>query len=139
MGILLDTNVISEVMRPNPSGNVINWLNSRNNTGLYISSITIAEICYGLRILPEGLRRQLLQSRFEQFISQGFADNIITFDESAARAYAEIMGTRKEMGRPMSLPDGQIAAIAQTNFLSLATRNIADFESCEIELINPFE
>lgn len=139
MGILLDTNVISEVMRPNPSGNVINWLNNRNNTGLYISSITIAEIGYGLRILPEGHRRQLLQSRFEQFISQGFADNIITFDESAARAYAEIMGTRKEMGRPMSLPDGQIAAIAQTNFLSLATRNIADFESCGIELINPFE
>ena len=73
MGILLDTNVISEAMRPNPSGNVISWLNSHNNTGLFISSITIAVICYGLRILPEGQRRQTLQLRFEQFISQGFA------------------------------------------------------------------
>ncbi len=139
MGILLDTNVISEVMRPNPSGNVISWLNSHNNTGLFISSITIAEICYGLRILPEGQRRQSLQSRFEQFISQGFAKNIINFNEPAARAYAEIMGIRKEKGRPMSLPDGQITAIAKTNYLSLATRNITDFEGCGIELINPFE
>lgn len=139
MGILLDTNVISEAMRPNPSGNVISWLNSHNNTGLFISSITIAEICYGLRILPEGQRRQTLQSRFEQFISQGFAKNILNFNEPAARAYAEIMGVRKEKGRPMSLPDGQIAAIAQTNYLSLATRNITDFEGCGIELINPFE
>jgi len=138
MGILLDTNVVSEVMRKLPSKKVINWLNSHNNIGLFISSITIAEICYGLRILPEGQRRQLLQSRFEQFISQGFADNIITFNEAAARAYAEIMGVCKEKGRPMSLLDGQIAAIAQTNYLSLATRNITDFENCEIELINPF-
>ena len=137
--ILLDTNVVSEVMRPNPSSNVINWLNLRNNIDLFISSITIAEICYGLRILPEGQRRQLLQSRFEQFVSQGFAKNTIGFNESAARAYAEIMGTRKEKGRPMSLPDGQIAAIAQTNHLSLATRNITDFEGCGIKLINPFE
>lgn len=139
MGILLDTNVISEVMRPNPSGNVISWLNNHNNTDLFISSITIAEICYGLRILPEGKRRQSLQSRFEKFISQGFAKNIINFNELSARAYAEIMGMRKEKGRPMSLPDGQIAAIAKTNYLSLATRNISDFEGCGIELINPFE
>ncbi len=89
--------------------------------------------------LPKGQRRQLLQSRFEQFVSQGFAQNIIDFDESAARAYAEIMGIRKEKGRPMSLPDGQIAAIAQTHHLSLATRNVTDFEDCGIEIINPFE
>jgi predicted nucleic acid-binding protein len=139
MGILVDTNVISEVMRPNPSGNVISWLNSHNITVLFISSITIAEICYGLRILAEGQRRQSLQSRFEQFISQGFAKNILNFNEPAARTYAEIMGMRKEKGRPMSLPDGQIAAIAQTNYLSLATRNITDFEDRGIELINPFE
>ncbi|MDM8517235.1 PIN domain-containing protein [Desulfobacterales bacterium HSG16] len=87
--ILLDTNVVSEVMRQNPSNNVVNWLNKCNNINLFISSITIAEICYGLRILPEGQRRQLLQSRFEQFVSQGFAQNIIDFDESAARAYAK--------------------------------------------------
>ena len=137
--ILLDTNVVSEVMRPKPSGNVLNWLNRHNDGDLFISSITIAEICYGLRILPTGQRRQLLQVRFEQFVSEGFACNIIDFNEPAARAYAEIMGMRKEKGRPMSLPDGQIAAIAQINHLALATRNITDFEGCGIKLINPFK
>ena len=94
--------------------------------------------CYGLRILPIGKRRQLLQVRFEQFVSEGFAGRIIDFNELAARAYAEIMAMCKEKGRPMSLPDGQIAAIAQTNHLALATRNITDFEACGIQLINPF-
>ena len=137
--ILLDTNVVSEVMRQKPSDNVLNWLNGYDSTDLLISSITIAEICYGLRILPVGQRRQLLQMRFEQFISKGFAGNIVDFNELAARAYAEIMAVRKEKGRPMSLPDGQIAAIAQINHLVLATRNITDFEDCGIQLINPFD
>jgi predicted nucleic acid-binding protein len=137
--ILLDTNVVSEVMRQKPSDNVLNWLNGCDSTDLLISSITIAEICYGLRILPVGQRRQLLQMRFEQFVSKGFAGNIVDFNESAARAYAEIMAVRKEKGRPMSLPDGQIAAIAQINHLVLATRNITDFEDCGIQLINPFD
>ncbi len=137
--ILLDTNVVSEVMRRKPSDNVLNWLNGSNNEDLLIPCITIAEICYGLRILPAGQRRELLQMRFEQFISRGFAGNIVDFTESAARAYAEIMAIRKEKGRPMSLPDGQIAAIAQVNHLVLATRNITDFEDCGIQLINPFD
>lgn len=137
--ILLDTNVVSEVMRKKPSDNVLNWLNLHNDGDLFISSITIAEICYGLRILPIGKRRQLLQIRFEQFVSEGFAGRLIDFNELAARTYAEIMGMCKEKGRPMSLPDGQIAAIAQTNHMALATRNITDFEACGIQLINPFE
>jgi predicted nucleic acid-binding protein len=137
--ILLDTNVVSEVMRKKPSDNVLNWLNLRNYEDLFISSITIAEIRYGLRILPIGKRQQMLQLRFEQFVSEGFSGRIIDFNEMAARAYAEIMGMCKEKGRPMSLPDGQIAAIAQINHLALATRNITDFETCGIQLINPFE
>ncbi|MCI5167385.1 MAG: type II toxin-antitoxin system VapC family toxin [Candidatus Electrothrix sp. GM3_4] len=136
--ILLDTNIVSEVMRRKPSDQVLNWLNQQSYGTLFISSSIIAEICYGLRILPVGQRRQLLETRFEQFIAQGFAGRIIVFDESAARVYAEIMGRCKEKGRPMSLPDGQIAAVAQAGHLSLATRNIRDFESCGIELINPF-
>jgi predicted nucleic acid-binding protein len=137
--ILLDTNVISEVMRQAPSDNVLNWLNRHSDTGLLISSISIAEICYGLRILPNGQRRQTLQARFEQFIVEGFIGRIIAFDEPAARIYADIMGFCKEKGRPMSLPDGQIAAIAKTNHLALATRNSTDFETCGIQLINPFD
>ncbi len=136
--ILLDTNVVSEVMRPQPSEKVLHWLNQQNASALFLSSITIAEICYGLRVLPVGQRRQVLEERFEQFVAQGFSGRIIVFDEPAARIYAEVMGRCKEKGRPMSLPDGQIAAIAQVNDLALATRNIRDFEICEIELINPF-
>lgn len=137
--ILLDTNVVSEVMHQRPSDNVLNWLNECNNADLFISSITIAEICYGLRILPPSQRRQLLEMRFEQFVSKSFAGNILDFNDSAARAYAEIMAMSKEKGRPMSLPDGQIAAIAQINYLQLATRNITDFECYGIQLINPFD
>jgi predicted nucleic acid-binding protein len=136
--ILLDTNVISEVMRQAPSTNVLNWLNRNSDAGLLISSISIAEICYGLRILPTGQRQQTLQARFEQFIAEGFVGRIVAFDEPAARIYAEIMGLCKEKGRPMSLPDGQIAAIAKWHHLALATRNLSDFENCGIPLINPF-
>jgi len=137
--ILLDTNIISEVMRRQPSNRVLSWLNRRSNRELFVSSITIAEICYGLRILPVGQRRKQLETQFEQFIAQGFTGRIIGFDEAGARVYAEIMGLCKEKGRPMNLPDGQIAAVARTNQLALATRNIRDFAHCEIELINPFE
>jgi len=126
-------------MRPKPSDNVLNWLNQNSNLGLFVSSITIAEICYGLRILPIGQRRQQLEMSFEQFISKGFTGRILVFDEIAARIYAEIMGSCKEKDYPMSLPDGQIAAIAKANQLILATRNISDFKCCEIKLMNPFE
>ncbi|RWX50726.1 hypothetical protein VU01_12733 [Candidatus Electrothrix marina] len=137
--ILLDTNIVSEVMRRIPSERVLSWLDNRNNTDLLVSSITIAEICYGLRILPVGQRREQLEAGFEKLVARRFSGRIIGFDESAARAYAEIMGVCKEKGRPMSIPDGQIAAVARSNHLALATRNIRDFVNCEVELINPFE
>jgi toxin FitB len=136
--ILLDTNVVSEIMRQQPADDVLNWLDRHSDGSLLISSITIAEICYGLRILPMGQRRGTLETKFEQFVAEGFAGRVIGFDETAARAYAEIMGLRREKGRVMSLPDGQIAAIAKVNQLTLATRNITDFEDCGIELVNPF-
>ena len=132
--ILLDTNIVSEVMRPHPSVKVLNWLNTCNLKDLFISSITIAEISYGLHILPKGQRQQLLQSRFEQFIAQGFSGNILVFDEQATYVYAEIMAAWKSNGHPMSLPDGQIAAIAKVNQFTLAT----DFIGCGIQLTNPF-
>lgn len=136
--IVLDTNIISEVMRPQPSTAVLAWLNQQQNPHLFITSVSIAEIGYGLRVLADGQRRGILQNRFEQFIAQGFECRILNFDKFAARVYAEIMGHRKEMGNPMSFPDAQIAAMTRTNNLNLATRNIKDFENCGIDLINPF-
>ncbi len=138
--ILVDTNIVSEVMRVAPSGAVLAWLNDQDSNSLHIATITIGEIEYGLglRILPAGKRRVQLKDRFEQFIARAFARRILAFDESAARAYGDVMGLRKEIGRPMSVPDGQIAAIARSNGFAIATRNVGDFEECGIDLIDPF-
>jgi len=88
--------------------------------------------------MPEGKRRRLLSERFEQFVDAAFTQRILSFDERAARVYGEVMCQRKEIGRPMSNLDGQIAAIARSSRFAVATRNIKDFEECQIELINPF-
>ncbi|NEV64399.1 PIN domain-containing protein [Thiorhodococcus minor] len=136
--ILVDTNVISEVMKVSPSESVVNWLNAQESSALYLSTITIGEIEYGLRILPVGKRGLRLKERFQRFVSLAFAQRILAYDETAARTYGELMGHRKEIGRPMSIADGQIAAIAIANGLMVATRNTKDFKDCGLELINPF-
>ncbi len=136
--ILLDTNVVSEVMKASPSENVIAWLNEQESSKLFISAITIGEIVYGLRILPEGKRRSGLCEKLEQFIALAFDQRALAYDESAARAYGELMGHRRALGRPMSVPDGQIAAIARSNHLAVATRNVLDFENCGVDVIDPF-
>jgi hypothetical protein len=136
--ILLDTNVISAVMAPAPPESVLSWLDAQPSAGLFLSTITIAEIRYGLRCLPVGRRRQTLEDRFRLFVAKGFEERILPFDLAAAHLYAEVMGHRKEIGRPMSVPDGEIAAIALAHGLAVATRNLADFEECGLELIEPF-
>ncbi|MDP1870931.1 MAG: type II toxin-antitoxin system VapC family toxin [Gallionella sp.] len=137
--IVVDTNVMSEVMRPQPSSQVLSWLNTQDSNQLFITTVTLAEIGYDLRVLPEGQRRWQLHSRFEQFVAQAFEERVLGFTAAAARAYAEIQGHRKALGRPMSLPDAQIASIAHMHGFALATRNIKVFEDCGLELINPFE
>jgi len=137
--ILLDTNVVSEVMKTQPVEAVVAWLNSQNSERLYVSAITIGEITYGLRILPDGKRRSGLHERFERFVALAFDQRVLAYDESAARVYGELMGDRKEPGLPMSVPDGQIAAIARLNHMAVATRNVLDFEHCGIDVLNPFE
>ena len=136
--ILLDTNVVSEVMRARPAEAVITWLNGQNSEKFYVSSITIGEISYGLRILPDGKRRSGLRERFERFVALAFDQRVLAYDESAARIYGDLMGDRKELGLPMSVPDGQIAAIARVNHLAVATRNVVDFKNCGIDVVNPF-
>ncbi len=137
--ILLDTNVVSEVMKVAPSASVLRWLDDQSSSAVYVSAVTVGEIEYGLRILPDGRRRLQLKERFEQFIALAFAQRVLGYEEAAARLYGEIMGLRKELGRPMSVPDGQIAAIARSHGLSIATRNTRDFEECGVDLLNPFD
>lgn len=136
--ILVDTNVVSEVMKVAPSATVVEWLNQQKSSSLYVSTITLGEIEYGLRLLPVGKRRLQLKESFERFVSLAFTQRILVYDEAAARHYGEVMGLRKEMGRPMSVPDGQIVAIARANGLKVATRNTSDFKDCGVDLIDPF-
>lgn len=136
--ILLDTNVVSEVMKPAPSGLVISWLNETPTADLFISSISMAELWYGLRALPDGQRREALASRLEQFIAQGFNQRTLDFDARAAQVYGEVMADRRRTGKPMSILDGQIAAIAKVHYVALATRNVRDFDGCGIEVVNPW-
>ena len=136
--IVLDTNIISEVMKPLPSAAVLDWLNRQNSERLYLSCVSLGEIEYGLRILPEGHRRRELQERFRRFVASAFALRVLCYDEQAAQSYGEIMAERRALGRPMSALDGQIAAIAKVHGAAVATRNMRDFEYCGVELMDPF-
>jgi toxin FitB len=137
--IVLDTNVVSEMMKTSPKPSVIDWLNLQETATLYLSTITLAAIGYGLHAMPDGKRRRSLEDRFEEFIAEGFDQRILGFDVVAARAYGALMGRRKNLGRPMSILDGQIASIARANHFAVATRNVDDFEECGVGLVNPFE
>lgn len=137
--IVLDTNIVSEMMKPAPKRSVIDWLNHQETATLYLSTITLAEIGYGLHIMTDGQRRRLLEDRFDKFVVAGFDQRILGFDMAAARLYGELMGHRRKLGQPLSVLDGQIASIARANHFAVATRNVDDFEECGLTLINPFE
>jgi toxin FitB len=136
--VIVDTNVLAEVMRTSPAPAVVGWLNAQDSASLFLTAITVGEIRYGLRIMPKGQRRQTIELGFDQIIATAFAGRILSFDEHAAVYYGEVMGRRKELGRPLSVPDGQIAALARLHGFAVATRNVRDFLDCGIELVNPF-
>ena len=136
--IVLDTNVVSEFMTSPPSEEVLEWLNEQDSAALYLTSISVAEICFGLHAMPAGKRRRSLEDRFEQFVATAFSSRLLHFDEAAARVFGEIKAYRRSIGRPLSDFDGQIAAIARVNRFAIATRNVADFEHCLVDLIDPF-
>jgi predicted nucleic acid-binding protein len=137
--IVLDTNIVSEMMKNTPSSAVIKWIDEQETTQLFVTTITIAEIEYGIRALSESRRRHSLENAFNAVLREAFAQRILSFDETAAYNYGKIMSHRKEIGRPMSILDGQIAAIAFTHEKTIATRNIRDFSDCRLKLVNPFE
>ncbi|HXW53758.1 MAG TPA: type II toxin-antitoxin system VapC family toxin [Myxococcota bacterium] len=137
--IVVDTNVVSELMKPSPSTNVLTWIDEQIGEDLFLTAITVAEIDYGLSILPDGVRRDSLRTAFEKVVEEGFAFRVLPFDENAARFYGQIMSHNKNLGRLMSLFDGQIASIAHAHKAAVATRNIKDFDECGLVLINPFE
>jgi predicted nucleic acid-binding protein len=137
--IILDTNIISELMKHTPSPKVVKWIDQQDSIELYITTITVAEISYGINALPRGNRRQLLEHAFNKLIDIAFKHRILFFDENSAHQYGKLMGHRKRLGKPLSILDGQIAAIACAQSKTLATRNTRDFIECGLELANPFE
>lgn len=137
--ILLDTNVLSELMRPLPDPSVVTWLDAQPEQDIWISAITVAEIRMGILRLAQGKRRHLLLSVAEQMFKEDFADRCLPFDCLAAEAYAAIVADRNRRGKPISVEDAQIAAIAVTAELELATRNTKDFSDInELQIINPW-
>ncbi len=136
---ILDTNVISEPMRPSPSHAVLAWLSESHATGpLFVTTITVAEILLGIELLPRGKRRDQMLAQAEAAVAEDFAGRVLPFDEDAAREFPEIVVRRRAEGRPIAELDAQIAAIARSRGAILATRNTADFEGCGVRLVNPW-
>ena len=137
--ILLDTNVLSELMRIKPEQSIILWMDSYDYKELGITSITVAEILYGIGLLPAGHKKQRLIEAAGMLFEQDFNHRIFSFDQLAAVEYADIVLRREMLGNPISMPDAQIASICRVLEYPLATRNIKDFENVSVTLINPWE
>jgi hypothetical protein len=136
--IVLDTNVLSEIMRPKPATNVIDWMAAQAAADLYTTSITQAEILHGLMLLPPSRRRSALEAAATSMFEDDFAGRILGFGSDAAPTYARIASDRQRAGRPISHFDAQIAAIARFMGAAIATRNIADFDGCGVTIVDPW-
>lgn len=136
--ILIDTNVVSELMRPNPAPGVLAWFGAQEATALYLSPVTEAELRRGAAILPNGKRIDRLIAEIDAMIADDFVGRVLPFDSPAAVGFAEIFLGRRNAGRPISYPDCQIAATARANGGAVATRNVAGFEGCGVTVIDPW-
>jgi len=138
-GVLLDTNVLSELMRPQPSSDVLDWFVQQAGTEFYTSSITQAEMLLGVALLSGGKRRDAIADAVEQMFEQDFAGRCLPFDDLAAHEYAALVAARYKSGLPVSTEDAQIAAIALRHGLTLATRNAKDFRNISgLVLLDPW-
>ena len=137
--IILDTNVVSELMKAAPAQRVLGWIAAQPASALYTTSITEAEILHGLALLPTGKRRNALESATEAMLSEDFAGRILPFGSDAAHAYARIAADRRRGGRPISHFDAQIAAIARSAGAAIATRNVTDYDRCGVKILNPWD
>lgn len=136
--IVLDTNVLSEALKPSPSDTVLRWLAAQKPSDVFVTTITQAEILYGVEALPAGKRRTRLHAAIEKMFAEEFEGRMLPFDEGAARAFGGMVAAREAAGRPISQFDAMIAAIARFHGAAVATRNAGDFEGCGIEVINPW-
>jgi predicted nucleic acid-binding protein len=137
--IVLDTNVLSEFMRIEPDTQVLAWVDAQPAMELSISAVTAAEILHGIARLPSGKRKQKLEAHAMAMFEEDFAGRILPFDVHAAVEYATLVAGCEAKGRAVSIADAQIAAICRTHGVSVATRNVRDFNFSGVEVINPWE
>jgi predicted nucleic acid-binding protein len=135
--IVLDTNVIAEAMRPDPNPAVVSWLNGQSAETLYLSSVTLAELLFGIGAIPTGSRRDRLAQALDRLLAL-FPGRVLPFDQDAARRYADMAVTARAAGHPLPVSDGYIAATAASRGFAVATRNTRDFQNIGVDLIDPW-
>jgi predicted nucleic acid-binding protein len=137
--ILVDTNVVSELMRPAPAPAVLAWFATQAAADLFLSAVSEAELRAGAACLPAGRRRDALTAAIDAMVAEDFAGRLLAFDSPAARSYALIAAARRAAGQPIAQADCQIAATAHAHGAAVATRNVADFLGCGIAVIDPWK
>ena len=136
--IVLDTNVVSEAMKPEPDPAVRAWLNEQTAETLYLTSVTLAELLFGIAALPNGKRKDLLSEALDGLM-QLFRQRVLPFDTDAAGKYADLAVAARAAGRGLPVPDGYIAAIAASQGYQVASRDMAPFEAANVDVINPWK
>jgi toxin FitB len=137
--IVLDTNVVSELLRVAPEQRVVRWLEAQPVRSVFTTTITQAEILFGIGVLPPGRRRAALAAAAQAIFGEDLVEHVLPFDGDAALAFAKISAQRRSLGRPISQLDAMIAAIADSRGARLATRNVRDFEHCGVDLVDPWD
>lgn len=136
--IVLDTNVVSELMRREPDRAVLAWVDQCPAERVFLTAITAAELLYGIARLPEGARKDILAVRTGELLDEDFVDRVLAFTVAAAAEYAGIVSSRERQGRPISMADAQIAAICRLHGAELATRNVKDFADTGLRVVDPW-
>lgn len=137
--ILLDTNVLSALVRPNPDVAVVRWLDRQAESSIWTTSITLIEIRYGLLIMPAGRRRDQMTEKIEAVLREEIGERYLALDVAAAEEAAKLMANRRSVGRPVDFRDTMIGGIALAAHATLATRNVAHFEDLNVPVVNPWE
>jgi len=137
--IVLDTNLLSETLKPLPNAAVVAWMAAQPRSTLFTTTVVEAEILYGVAVLADGARKTQLQAALKAIFTEDLSGQVIPFDRDCAEAYAGIAANRKNSGQPISQFDAMIAAATASRGATLATRNLRDFADCGIRLINPWE
>jgi hypothetical protein len=136
--MVLDTNVVSELMRSEPDTAVLAWLNDQPADTLWLNSVVVSELLYGIARLPDGKRRAQLAQAVQAMLAEDFSGRVLPFDLEAAVVYADLVAMRERQGQPVDVADGQIAAICLAHGASLATRNTKHFDGLGLKLLNPW-